>query len=980
MATGADTRHRRLVLGGRARLEAALAEWIALVKGHDPLREVVVVTGSNLACGYLSRSVAARLGAHAGVRFVSIHALAPALAQERLERAGLRALSPLLRERLVAALVSRRAGEAWYFGPVERTPGLPRALAGAIDDLREAGVPVAALSAVGSRKVADLAALYGDYVAALRRRRLVDDAALYALAADAAAAGESPATAGVPIALFGLYDLPAMQAALVTALAADRPFAAFLPWADGVRGFAAPARAFLEGLGLEPSELGDGPAGTPDFPGPGGDAARSGGSAVEPGGAVAGGGAGSPQLAFDVAAPRAEGPRAGADVRVVSVGDDVAERRAVVAVVLHGAADDVAFYEMAVVAPHRAGRDRLASALRAQAVPVASRGADDGISARTCRLLLDCLLPVAGRPLRRDAVIDLAATAPRLSEAVDTATVALWDDLSRRARIVADDEWCDRLSRLEYSLAACREREAAQVGEAGADLRPGGRSSSADGPDEAAAAASLREFAARLAGLRRRLLAAPAWPQATAIFLDGARALCGVPADDPVLPALSELAQVALVDDESPRESFAGVARRALSLLEAATERRVGRDGVAVVSPQQLRGLSFRLVVFCDLAEGGFPPRPAPDSVLLDGERAAVASACGARLPGSAELPAEHDALFALARDAALDQLVLVYPRLDSSTGRPRLPSRALLGLARELVGRPVAFAELNADGGCDGLVRRVGAGLSEPIDLRDLDVGALSRAAPRRSPRPAWLDDYAAVVLGTARTERSAAAAGGRRRAALGPYDGALSPANAARAAAAVFAAPISPSAVESYLSCPFAFYLRYVLGLEVPDEPDEFSVDRAGRPGQRGPRDPSGRLRDRCSGGRPVAGVGPEGPRRGRRTCLRACRSPRPYRVSAVVASRGRRAARRPAACRRGRPVLVRRARAYPVRVVVWRAAASRHGCRRPCRRGWSGRVARAHGRRAPRALPGPGRSPRRERRRAPGASRRLQDRQGR
>ena len=478
---------------------------------------------------------------------------------------------------------------------------------------------------------------------------------------------------------------------------------------------------------------------------------------------------------------------------------------------------------MAVVAPHRAGRDRLASALRAQAVPVASRGADDGVSARTCRLLLDCLLPVAGRPLRRDAVIDLAATAPRLSVAADTATVALWDDLSRRARIVADDEWYERLSRLEYSLAVRREREAAQVGEAGADRRPGDRSSSADRPDEAAAAASLREFAGRLAGLRRRLLAAPTWPQATAILLYGARALCGVPADDPVLAALSELAQVALVDDEGPRESFAAVARRALSLLEAATERRVGRDGVAVLSPQQLRGLSFRLVVFCDLAEGGFPPRPAPDPVLLDGERAAVASACCARLPGSAELPAEHDALFALARDAALDQLVLVYPRLDSSTGRPRLPSRTLLGLARELVGRPVAFAELDADGGCDGLVRRVGAGSGETVDLRDLDVGALSQAAPRRSPRPAWLDEYAAAVLGTARTERGAAAAGGRRRAALGPYDGALSPANAARAAAAVFAAPISPSAVESYLSCPFAFYLRYVLGLEVPDEPDE-------------------------------------------------------------------------------------------------------------------------------------------------------------
>ena len=222
MTQAADTRNPTLVLGDRARLETALAAWIAAVKRDDPLREVVVATGSNLACGHLSRAVARELGAHAAVRFVSIHALAPTLAAESLERDGLRLLSPLLRERLVAALVARRAAEAWYFAPVARTPGLSRALLRTIDDLRHAGVPVDALAALRSRKGADLKALYGDYVAALQRRRLVDDAGLYELAARAAARGASPVGAGVAVALFGLYDLPAMQAGLVKALAADR--------------------------------------------------------------------------------------------------------------------------------------------------------------------------------------------------------------------------------------------------------------------------------------------------------------------------------------------------------------------------------------------------------------------------------------------------------------------------------------------------------------------------------------------------------------------------------------------------------------------------------------------------------------------------------------------------------------------------------------------------------------------------------------
>ena len=730
MPTGTDSTHRSLVLGSRSRLEPALAGWIATVKDGDPLRAVVVVTGSNLAAGHLSRSVARQLGAHAAVRFVSVHTLARELAGDRLEHLHL--LSPLLRERLVAALVSRRAGQKdWYFRAVARTPGLPRALARTIDDLREAGVPAGALAAVGSRKAGDLAALYGDYLAALRRGGLLDDAGLYALAAEAAAQGAPPVGAGVPVALYGIYDLPAMQAALVAALAADRSFAAFLPWAAGVRPYATPARAFLEGLGLE-IDGGWGAFGSPA--------------------SAAGGGAAPPEPAGAAARQAAPPEPAGADaepevqVRIVSVADDVAERRAAVAEVLRAAAA-VAFYEMAVVVADRAGRDRLARALQAHGVPVAASGADDGVSARTCRLLLDCLLPAAGRPLRRDAVIDLAATAPRLDVAADAATVALWDDLSRRARIVADDEWDDRLRRLEYSLSERRARE-----DAAADVVAPVPAPS----DNVAAAASLRAFAGRLAGWRRRLLAARTWPQATHIFTEAARTLCGVTSGDPVLAALAELADVALVDDAGPRESFAAVARRVLSGLEAATDARVGRDGVAVLSPQQLRGLGFRLVVFCDLAEGGFPPRPAPDPVLLDGEREKVAQRCGARLPGSAELSAEADALFALAREAALERFVALYPRLASSTGRPRLPSRALLGLARELAGRPVAFEELDSPGGLGGLVRRVGGGRGEPVDLRDLDLGVLSGGGGRRGSQAGELGEsraYAVEVLGGARS-----------------------------------------------------------------------------------------------------------------------------------------------------------------------------------------------------------------------------------
>ena len=285
-----------------------------------------------------------------------------------------------------------------------------------------------------------------------------------------------------------------------------------------------------------------------------------------------------------VATPLSGTVAAGCRLRIVSVADDVAQRRAVVATLLDAAAKGIAFYEMAVVAADRQGRDRLAGAARAQGIAVAARTAADGVAARTCRLLLDCVLPAAGRPLRRDAVIDLAATAPRLSLAVDAAGLALWDDLSRRARIVADDEWFDRLGRLEYSLGERRRREA-EVAQG--VVAPDQAAAPSAGPDQAAAAASLREFAGRLRGLRRRLMGASSWRQATHFFTEAARELCGVPPDDPVLAALAELADVGLVDDIGPRGAFAAVARRALSLVETPTTARVGRDGVAILSPRR---------------------------------------------------------------------------------------------------------------------------------------------------------------------------------------------------------------------------------------------------------------------------------------------------------------------------------------------------------------------------------------------------------
>ena len=379
-----------------------------------------MVTGSNLAGGHLSRAVARRLGAHAGVRFVSVHALASSLAAGASRRrraapavaAAARAPRgrpgrPSRRPALVLRAGGRDARTATRVAAHRRRPARGRRAGRGAQRRR---------LAQGRRP--------GGAVRRLRRRPAAPPPGRRRRSVPSRCTRPPPGrravlAPGVPIAVHGLYDLPAMQADLVAALAGGRSFAAFLPWNAGVAPYVAPAREFYERPGAR-ARAATGRAGSLG-------AAQAASARAAPRAAaararpdIAGGCRRRPRrpVASPVSAAAAAASPAGvaspaAAVRIVSVADDIAERRAVTAELLRAAGAGLAFHEMAVVAPDRQGRDRLARALRAQGIPVAARGADDGVAARTCRLLLDCLLPVAGRPLRRDAVIDLAATAPR---------------------------------------------------------------------------------------------------------------------------------------------------------------------------------------------------------------------------------------------------------------------------------------------------------------------------------------------------------------------------------------------------------------------------------------------------------------------------------------------------------------------------------------------------------------------------------------
>ncbi len=180
--------------------------------------------------------------------------------------------------------------------------------------------------------------------------------------------------------------------------------------------------------------------------------------------------------------------------------------------------------------------------------------------------------------------------------------------------------------------------------------------------------------------------------------------------------------------------------------------------------------------------------------------------------------------------EAAREKLTLIAPRTDAASGRPRLPSRVLMRLASLASGKPVGLDDFLTGAPLAPVWRHVGGAVEYAdgrgtvwVDAAERDTAAL--LALSGSGGSAGAQPYLAAVLGD---EAAARRRSGLWRTARDPspgaWDGLLgADARAALAARHPFDAEMHPTRLERYVSCPFAFLLRHVYGLEAPDEPGE-------------------------------------------------------------------------------------------------------------------------------------------------------------
>jgi len=777
---------------GKGGLAETFVDQVRSIKGSDPLKPIVVLVGSNVLKLYLQRLLAIRLSGHANVSFLLLKDHARALGTAPMVDKGRRQIPEFGRELLLAEAIKVRS-KGSYFERIAGKEGFIEALGATIRDLKDAGVEPATLraaararrngappgsaGAISAGKLDDLADMYETYDDLLRDRRFYDDEDLMR-----AAIAEASSATGPAVIVFGFYDATWQQRRLIYETLAFRQGVVLFPWGaeadDPSFDYARPMLDWFRSFIMERADL-------------------------------SGAGAG----------------RAPQEVCLLSAPGEAREAvEAVRWLVSRAREGSVPFGEMALLyrngEPYRrALTDILAAAggvphYMADGTPVAST-----VGARALLLLLQA----REDGLARRTVIDVFSLVMKDSQ------TALWDRLSREAGVVKGiDEWSLRLARLE----ALRLHQ-----------------SRGDGPAAASAAVewkAVKELRSQVAALHDAVESLPEEASWSTMVQRSTEIMRRFVSTDGALEVMEgKLARLGGLDEvTSPvrLEQFVDVLRRAIDTwtIRRPEDGTFQKSGIFIGDVMDARLLSFHTVALVGLVEKSFPVLPRQDPILLDDEREEIGAVIGPeRLPLKTRRLEEERLLFRLARSCAAESILISYPRLDPATARPRNPSPFLLRIAAELEGERFDYRAL------DDLprMRRVSLSSLAPDDSaaallpREFDLAVIHRALGEGSNA-----DMRGRVVSLLRGNHLLARALEAENARWGEprfnaYDGVILRPNvldALRQAHAAEGAPVSASRIEEYATCPLAYFMRRVLGLQPLEDPEEAeSIDAMRRGG---------------------------------------------------------------------------------------------------------------------------------------------------
>lgn len=430
------------------------------------------------------------------------------------------------------------------------------------------------------------------------------------------------------------------------------------------------------------------------------------------------------------------------------------------------------------------------------------------------------ILQLASAGLPRGATFAALAEAPVHDLDGDSVKVTRWERVSRAAGVVEGGDW---LQKLEVYIANQRAVIAEQ------------EKSEEPSPSRAEAAQREIDAARALAGFISRLhsrltegLEKNTWSDLSAWALELFHDLYGRPAELAKLPAEEQYAAAVI---EGTVQSFAALSAfepttslarlvEVLTLgLEAALPR-VGRfgEGIFVGPVSAAVGLDLDEVFVVGLAEDAFPGRLHEDALLNERLRAATD---GELEQGRDRLDAMHRHL--LAAVASAPKVTASFPRGDLRRSTERLPSRFLLPTLRAITGNSdLAATEW------DKSSRHI-------RDSRGLLVSSESFAETLRhtdepSTEQEWRVRAASAghdlhdpAVNAARVMTEARAGDDFTR-----FDGNLSHVEGLPDYAAGEVV-VSPTALETFATCPQRFFVERLLRVEPLNDPEEIIQIRA-------------------------------------------------------------------------------------------------------------------------------------------------------
>jgi len=244
---------------------------------------------------------------------------------------------------------------------------------------------------------------------------------------------------------------------------------------------------------------------------------------------------------------------------------------------------------------------------------------------------------------------------------------------------------------------------------------------------------------------------------------------------------------------------FADVLRRMLEDTSISlTERH--DTGVQVVTPETASGMNFRAVFVLGLAEGEFPAPPRESWLYSDRERRTLREA-GVFLSTSEDRTASEDFSFSLAAGMATEQLVF-----SALTDSETLPSRFLSEVTRLFASDAIKTETF-------GPHQVVADRLDEAWSRRELLQATLYHVWRQPEHPAVWDEMYSSL--------RSLMPDGFEKKATIeaertGSYAGLVDP-------SLIGSSRFSPSSLEQYAVCPFAYFVTEVMKLSEWDVAQE-------------------------------------------------------------------------------------------------------------------------------------------------------------